>query len=115
MMLGGDEHGASQPGDQKCCPPRGGKHPLEYAIFAFLVLTFVATSVAACYTRNQWITAADAEKRQLRAYIFLDIATMSDFGVSQKPMVKMTLKNFGQTPGYETVIDLGISPRDPQH
>ena len=46
-----------------------GKHPLEYFIAVFLVLTFIATAIAACYTRQQWLTADDTEKRSLRAHL----------------------------------------------
>ena len=60
-------------------------------------------------------TATDSEHRQLRAYIFIDHATMMDFELGKKPQVKFAVKNFGQTPGYETVIDLWIALTDPKN
>jgi hypothetical protein len=52
------------------------KHPLEWVIAFMLFGTLVATSIAACYTKKQWETAADQEQKSLRAYIII-----SDFGV----------------------------------
>jgi hypothetical protein len=37
-----------------------------------LLGTLIATGFAANYTRNQWLVAVDTEKRQMRAYIFID-------------------------------------------
>ena len=52
------------------------KHPLQW-IIAFMVFgTLVAASIAARYTEKQWETAADQERKSLRAYIII-----SDFGV----------------------------------
>ena len=51
------------------CSKKEGKHPLEYFIAVFLVLTFIATAIAAYYTCQQWLTAYDTEKRSLRAYV----------------------------------------------
>ena len=51
------------------------KHWLEYAIFVFVILTAIATGCAPWYMRQQWITADDSEKRDLRAYVYLDTET----------------------------------------
>jgi hypothetical protein len=48
---------------------RKSKHWLEYAIFGFVIVTALATGYAAYYTKNQWVTMEDSEKRQLRAYV----------------------------------------------
>lgn len=49
--------------DNHDCPAkREGKHPLEYAIFVFVVLTAFATGAAAWYTRQQWLVYRDTEK-----------------------------------------------------
>ena len=47
------------------------KHPLDYWIAALLFLTLIATGTAAIFTRLQWLTADDAEKRSLRSYVNL--------------------------------------------
>ena len=76
-MTGSDEHHILNPNSNEDPSKREGKHPLEYIIAVFLVLTFIATSIAACYTRKQWITADDAEKRSLRAYLIAKNARFS--------------------------------------
>jgi hypothetical protein len=45
------------------------KHWLEYGIFFLLIATTAATSLAAWYTRQQWLTAEEVKKRSLRAYV----------------------------------------------
>lgn len=75
------------------------KHPLEWAIFVFVVITAVATSAAACFTRQQWLTASDQEHRSLRAYIMLDRAELISV-VNDSYTVQINIKNSGQTPGY---------------
>jgi hypothetical protein len=73
------------------------KHPLDWWIFIFLVFTFIATATAACYTRKQWITADDSEKRSLRAYVMpfqMALKLTPDNHVS----ATVIIKNFGQTP-----------------
>jgi hypothetical protein len=52
----------------------GPKHPLEWAIAVMLLFTLIATGAAAYYTRNQWLTADDQEKRSLRAYLIVTSA-----------------------------------------
>jgi hypothetical protein len=74
-------------------------HPLEWIIGVLLLFTLIATSVAACYTRKQWITADDQERRSLRAYVFVESATILN---ADGPVytVKIRIKNTGQTPAY---------------
>jgi hypothetical protein len=88
------------PNDNQRTPKREGKHPLDVAIFLFLVITAVATAAAACYTRSQWLVAADSESRQLRAYVGVVPGDVEDFG---GPNQRLTLirKNYGQTPAYD--------------
>jgi hypothetical protein len=76
------------------------KHWLDYAIFIFVILTTIATGFAACYTRQQWKTAEDSEKRQLRAYV--DIAPGDYTGLGSDTVeFHMVRKNYGQTPAYD--------------
>lgn len=93
---------------------REQKHPLEWFIGILLLFTLIATSVAACYTRRQWITAEDNEKRSLRAYIIV-----TDFGVfcpdcgetvltpnarsDIRNSIRSRIENSGQTPASEVV------------
>ena len=39
-------------------------------MFAFVLITAMATAAAAWYTRKQWESTADNGHRQLRAYVF---------------------------------------------
>jgi hypothetical protein len=75
-------------------PKRKESNPLDWAIFIFLVITALATAAAACYTRKQWLTASDTERRQLRAYVVTDAAAVFlDEGKVLKSVVD--LKNSG--------------------
>jgi hypothetical protein len=47
------------------------KHHLYLVIALLLLLTLIATGIAACYTKKQWETAVDNEHNSLRAYISL--------------------------------------------
>jgi hypothetical protein len=87
-----------------------GKHPLEYFIAVFLVLTFIATAFAAYYAREQWLTAVDNEKRQLRAYVGIEslnvecgscndekyVPTLA--GTLSKDFFRISVRNSGKTP-----------------
>jgi hypothetical protein len=92
--------------DQPAKPKPDPKHPLEYAIFFFVVATAAATATAAYYTRNQWFTAQDqlgvaqdTERRQLRAYLYVDHGpiTVTDSTASAEIMIH----HAGQTPAYK--------------
>src|SRR5580692_2690709 len=88
------------PSDANPTSKKERKHPLDVWIFIFLVLTFAATATAACYTRKQWLTAEDSEKRQLRAYVGYVAGGVENFGDAQKQIFRMTRKNYGITPAY---------------
>jgi hypothetical protein len=86
------------------------KHPLEYAIAILLALTMIATGVAACYTKKQWETAADAEKRTLRAYVIVPSGSdakgnntirIENAQPGQPIIAWVTMQNQGQTPAYK--------------
>lgn len=77
------------------------KHWLEYAIFVFVIATALATGAAAYYTRQQWLTAADQEKRSLRAY--LAINTTINIKIDTQKM-KISVDNFGQTPAKNSTM-----------
>ena len=103
-MSGRNEHSAAQSGDNQHHASRESKHPLEYAIFFFVVLTAIATGIAACYTRNQWITADDAEKRQLRAYLSARVAEgegVYDLTPDTFATAQIRFRNSGPTPAYK--------------
>jgi hypothetical protein len=90
--------------------PYERKHPLDWAVFVLLLLTTVATGFAAYYTHNQWMTAQDTEKRQLRAYILVDRDHAHIRANTQVTDLEMAIKNYGQTPAYirEGAAWLGI-------
>jgi hypothetical protein len=85
-----------------CYTKPENKHWLEYAIFLFVIITAVATSYAACYTRKQWEVASDQERRQLRAYAFVEKAAVTLSGNALKGIVD--LKNAGLTPAYDLTV-----------
>ena len=88
------------------------RHWLEYGVFAFVILTALATATAAWYTRKEWQSSVDNGRRQLRAYVFPETATLHWSG-SAKPMVaEITLKNSGQTPAYRVAAELAINVRE---
>jgi hypothetical protein len=92
----------------KCGPNGEGKHPLEYAIFFLVVITAVATGFAAYYTHNQWITAEDTAKRQLRAYVFFRPHGHFKLPEVGAPMeIPVPIRNYGPTPAYKPVIYIG--------
>ena len=81
------------------------KHPLEYAIFAFVCLTFVATGYAAKYAgdqaeiaRQQLTVATDVEFRQLRAYVGIDAIKLRPIANGSQVTADITIKNYGVTP-----------------
>jgi hypothetical protein len=81
--------------------PKEGKHWLEYAIFGFVVITAVATAAAACYTRNQWLTAEDTKVRQLRAYLHVLTGGFHIDNLESgelQLMIEPRFRVFGQTP-----------------
>jgi hypothetical protein len=76
------------------------KHWLEYAIFVFVIATALATGFAAYYTRQQWLTAEDQERRSLRAYVSVVIDQNPD--LSKEHMdISVIWENHGPTPAFK--------------
>jgi hypothetical protein len=69
-------------------------------MFAATVLLFVATLGLWLATVRLVRSAEKTAERQLRAYVGITKATMSNFGVGQILRMSMTIKNSGQTPAY---------------
>jgi hypothetical protein len=76
------------------------KHWLEYAIFVFVIATAIANGFAAYYTRQQWLTAADTEQRQLRAYVSAGVEQYPDINAEHLNYIVL-MKNHGQTPAFK--------------
>ncbi len=89
---------------------REPRHWLEYGVFAFVVVTAIATATAAWYTRREWETAVDNGRQQLRAYVFPDQANLVWEGTAKPTMAEIVIKNSGQTPAYKvsTAMTIGI-------
>jgi hypothetical protein len=79
--------------------------------FWLLLGTLMAASCAAYYTRQQWLTATDNEKRSLRAYIILtdvgifcpdcgDTALIPQALPEIRNSIRLRIENNGQTPAY---------------
>jgi hypothetical protein len=69
-------------------------------VFAFVLITAIATATAAWYTRREWQTSLDNGRRQLRAYVFPDQATLLWAGTAKPTAAEIVIKNSGQTPAY---------------
>lgn len=87
------------------------RHWLEYGVFAFVLITAIATATAAWYTRKEWQTSLDNGRRQLRAYVFPDQANLLWQGIAKPTVAEIVLKNSGQTPAYRlsTVAMIAVS------
>jgi hypothetical protein len=79
-----------------------GKHPLEWAVFFFTVLAFVAAASAALYTRNEVVVMHDQEQRQLRGYVYATVK--GPFVIGQKGTFPVQFDILGQTPVYHVHI-----------
>jgi hypothetical protein len=90
------------------------RHWLEYGVFGFVFITALATSMAAYYTREEWLTSLDNGRRQLRAYVFPEQASLSWEGTGTATFAKVVIKNSGETPAYRlsaaAVISVGDYP-----
>lgn len=87
---------------------REPRHWIEYGVFAFVIVTAMATATAAWYTRAQWETSLDNGRRQLRAYVFPDQANLIWEGTTKPTMAEIVIKNSGQTPAYKVSTGLMI-------
>ncbi len=80
--------------------------------FWLLLGTLIAAGIAAYYTRQQWITADDYERRALRAYVgILDHTNVAqNNGLPPNiPHFIFKLKNSGQTPAFKVIRNGGIA------
>jgi hypothetical protein len=75
----------------------------EIAVVASIagMLQFVALIVTVCVLMR-------TAKRQLRAYVFISHAEISDIMSDQRLTAKIVVKNFGQTPAYKVIGSLGV-------
>jgi hypothetical protein len=76
------------------------RHWIEYGVFAFVLITAVATATAAWYTRQESESMADNGRRQLRAYVFPEQARLVWGGDAKPTVAEIVIKNSGQTPAY---------------
>jgi hypothetical protein len=97
------------PNNKKTTPNHQKKHPLEYLIFFFVVIGAIATGFAAYFSYHQWKVAEDAEKRQLRAYVFERPIRVMRFEAGAKPIGVVANRNSGQTPAYHVRAISGIA------
>jgi len=72
-------------------------------IAAFTVLLVVVTGTLWLATEKLVKGAEDTAERQLRAYVLIDEARIENALIGKMPTAKITLKNFGQTPAYDTI------------
>jgi hypothetical protein len=114
------EHGEPQANGHRC-RSRAEKHPMEWflesGIFLLLLFTLIATSVAACYTRKQWLTADDSEKRDLRAYVYLETHTVPfpRDGTPNRYAVALKLTNNGKTWARKLIVSHNVvTTRQPE-
>ena len=88
------------------------RHWIEYGVFAFVLITALATATAAWYTRKQWESTADNGHRQLRAYVFPEQANLVWQGAAKPTAAEIVIKNSGQTPAYRLSSATTIIVRD---
>jgi hypothetical protein len=88
------------------------RHWIEYGVFAFVLITAVATATAAWYTRREWESSVDNGHRQLRAYVFPDQANLVWGGTAKPTVAEIVIKNSGQTPAYRLTTAVVISVSD---
>jgi hypothetical protein len=88
------------------------RHWIEYGVFAFVIITAIATATAAWYTRREWQTSLDNGRRQLRAYVFPDQANLLWEGTTKPTVAEIVIKNSGQTPAYRFSTASVIGIRD---
>jgi hypothetical protein len=83
-------------------------HITDVAIAIFtgllVLVTIPLTLVGLCQSR----IASRTAKRQLRAYVFISKAEISDVMSDQKLTTKLVIKNFGQTPAYKITAWLRV-------
>lgn len=89
-------------------PQKNGRDLHDRVATIVIPLTFVAattaavfTGIAASHTGRQADIAADAEKRQLRAYVGIKPGDIENFGDQKDQTWTLIGKNYGQTPAYE--------------
>jgi hypothetical protein len=70
----------------------------DWVATVVIPLTFAAALFAAFFTGKQWLTAADTEQRQLRAYVGIVPGDLTNFGDPQQQEYQFRAKNFGLTP-----------------
>jgi hypothetical protein len=101
----GDEH---RPVPRITGEPR---HWIEYGVFIFVIITAVATATAAWYTRREAMSSVDNGRRQLRAYVFPDQASLVWQGSGKPTLSEIVIKNSGQTPAYRlsTAAVIGVA------
>jgi hypothetical protein len=105
-------------GDDRLIKVTGeARHWIEYAVLAFVIITAVATAMAAWYTRKEWQSSIDNGHRQLRAYAFPDQATLEWEGTGKPTVAEIVIKNSGQTPAYKlsTSMVTGVGPYPPRN
>jgi uncharacterized protein len=81
----------------------------EPAIVVTLLL-FGATLALYVATRELVVGAEDTAKKQLRAYVFIDKASVVLDGRTFK--TKVDLKNYGQTPAYDVLVKARLETRN---
>jgi hypothetical protein len=79
------------------------RHWIEYGVFAFVLITAMATTTAAWYTRKQWESTADNGHRQLRAYVFPEQANLVWQGAAKPTAAEIVIRNSGQTSSLQTI------------
>ena len=104
---------------------RTGKGVIAYTVLTSIIM--VAAVGTAIYSREQANTAADTERRSLRAYVGIDNedivlncaactnqnkATTADF-YSDENMVTFPVENYGQTPAFDGNGIVGVKDMPP--
>ena len=109
----GSKHMAGKNDENKVLSAVSGerRHWIEYGVFVFVIITAIATATAAWYTRREAMSSEDNGRRQLRAYVFPDQASLVWQGSAKPTLSEVVIKNSGQTPAYRlsTAAVIGVA------
>jgi hypothetical protein len=107
------EPDAAAPANTDASSRRDKKPPFEQGIFVLLIFAFLATAIAAYYTRKQWSAAQDqlavmrnTEIRQLRAYLTVNHGPLMMTDTTAGAVIR--IQHAGLTPAYKIRLDAAV-------
>ncbi len=90
------------------------KYRLVRASTILLVLTLAIAGIAARFAWQQVEVARDTARKQLRAYLFVELAESISREFEQFNRARLRFNNSGPTPAYRLACDVKIFPERPK-